>query len=138
MHRNNFKHFSCKGKYLPYIIVRLAWDTKQLIEEDWMPGNHFKSPCISVKDIFNREEEKKQRDPLPWASYKTEYLGSEPCQNICFMRHKIILSIGKKSLEDTKGFSSYHFTEFFSLNDYSSSWLKVYTVVKVMPSEIHN
>lgn len=94
MHRNSFKHFSCKGKYLPYIIVRLASGTKQLIEEDWKPGNHFKSPCISVKDI-NREGEKKKRAPLPWASYKTEYLGSEPYQNTCFMRHKILLSTEK-------------------------------------------
>lgn len=96
MHRNNFKHFSCKVKYLPFIIVRLAWGIKQLIEEDWKPGNDFKSPWISVKDIFNREGGKEQWDLLPWASHKIEYLGSEPCQNICFMRHKMILSIGKK------------------------------------------
>lgn len=96
MHRNNFKHFSYKGKYLPYIIVRLAWGTKQLIEEDWKPGNNFKSPCISVKDIFNREGEKKKQEPLTWAPHKTEYLGSEPFQNLLHKTQNDPFHRGKK------------------------------------------
>lgn len=44
----------------------------------------------------------------------------------------------EKSPEDTKSFSSLHFTEFFNLNDSSSSGVRVYTVAEVMSGKIHN
>lgn len=55
MHRSSSKPFSLKGKYLPYITVRLATGTKQLMEE---PGNLCKCPCTSVKDILKSKKGK--------------------------------------------------------------------------------
>lgn len=49
----------------------------------------------------------------------SEYLLHET-QNDPFHRKK------KKSLEDTKGFLSYQFTEFFNLNDYSTSGVSLH------------